>query len=153
VQAVGSKNLQELVSEIECRLAQIDIELHEVEYRRESEGQILRIFIDKDSGVDLDTCAKASRAVKSIIDEKDLYYDHMEVSSPGLDRVLKKERDFIRFLGCGVKVNTAKGFAGPRKLNGVLVAYQPDSISIKVEEEIIEIPREQISMVRLRPEE
>jgi ribosome maturation factor RimP len=153
VQAVGSKNLQELVSEIECRLAQIDIELHEVEYRRESEGQILRIFIDKDSGVDLDTCAKASRAVKSIIDEKDLYYDHMEVSSPGLDRVLKKERDFIRFLGYGVKVNTAKGFAGPRKLNGVLVAYQPDSISIKVEEEIIEIPREQISMVRLRPEE
>lgn len=153
MQAVGSKNLQELVSEIECRLAQIDIELHEVEYRRESEGQILRIFIDKDSGVDLDTCAKASRAVKSIIDEKDLYYDHMEVSSPGLDRVLKKERDFIRFLGCGVKVNTAKGFAGPRKLNGVLVAYQPDSISIKVEEEIIEIPREQISMVRLRPEE
>jgi ribosome maturation factor RimP len=150
---VGSKNLQELVSEIECRLAQIDIELHEVEYRRESEGQILRIFIDKDSGVDLDTCAKASRAVKSIIDEKDLYYDHMEVSSPGLDRVLKKERDFIRFLGYGVKVNTAKGFAGPRKLNGVLVAYQPDSISIKVEEEIIEIPREQISMVRLRPEE
>ncbi len=153
MQAVGSKNLQELVSEIECRLAQIDIELHEVEYRRESEGQILRIFIDKDSGVDLDTCAKASRAVKSIIDEKDLYYDHMEVSSPGLDRVLKKERDFIRFLGYGVKVNTAKGFAGPRKLNGVLVAYQPDSISIKVEEEIIEIPREQISMVRLRPEE
>lgn len=153
MQAVGSKNLQELVSEIECRLAQIDIELHEVEYRRESEGQILRILIDKDSGVDLDTCAKASRAVKSIIDEKDLYYDHMEVSSPGLDRVLKKERDFIRFLGYGVKVNTAKGFAGPRKLNGVLVAYQPDSISIKVEEEIIEIPREQISMVRLRPEE
>jgi ribosome maturation factor RimP len=153
VQAVGSKNLQELVSEIECRLAQIDIELHEVEYRRESEGQILRIFIDKDSGVDLDTCAKASRAVKSIIDEKDLYYDHMEVSSPGLDRVLKKERDFIRFLGYGVMVDTAKGFAGPRKLNGVLVAYQPDSISIKVEEEIIEIPREQISMVRLRPEE
>ena len=101
MQAVGSKNLQELVSEIECRLAQIDIELHEVEYRRESEGQILRIFIDKDSGVDLDTCAKASRAVKSIIDEKDLYYDHMEVSSPGLDRVLKKERDFIRFLVMG----------------------------------------------------
>ena len=66
----GKQNLQELVSEIECRLAQIDIELHEVEYRRESEGQILRIFIDKDSGVDLDTCAKASRAVKSIIDEK-----------------------------------------------------------------------------------
>ncbi len=150
---MGSKNLQELVSEIESRLAQIDIELHDVEYRRESEGQILRIYIDKDSGVDLDTCAKASRAVKSIIDEKDLYYDHMEVSSPGLDRVLKKERDFARFLGYGVKVNTAKGFAGPRKLNGVLVAYQPDSISIQVEEEIIEIPKEQISMVRLRPEE
>jgi hypothetical protein len=63
-----------------CRIVRIDIELHEVEYRRESEGQILRIFIDKDSGVDLDTCAKASRAVKSIIDEKDLYYDHMEIS-------------------------------------------------------------------------
>jgi ribosome maturation factor RimP len=142
--------LQQLSSMHSCLPGE---DLHEVEYRRESEGQILRIFIDKDSGVDLDTCAKASRAVKSIIDEKDLYYDHMEVSSPGLDRVLKKERDFIRFLGYGVKVNTAKGFAGPRKLNGVLVAYQPDSISIKVEEEIIEIPREQISMVRLRPEE
>lgn len=150
---MGSKNLQELISEIESRLARINIELVDIEYRKESEGQMLRIYIDKDSGVDLDTCAQASRAVKSIIDEKDLYYEHMEVSSPGLDRVLKKERDFIKFMGCGVKVNTTKGFAGPRKLYGVLVDYQQDCISIKADEETIEIPREHISMVRLRPEE
>ncbi|NLO21995.1 MAG: ribosome maturation factor RimP [Syntrophomonadaceae bacterium] len=150
---MGRKNLQELTSQIESRLALMNIELVDIEYRKESEGQMLRIYIDQDSGVDLDACAKASRAVKSIIDEKDLYYDHMEVSSPGLDRVLKNERDFIRFMGCGIRVNTTKGFDGPRKLSGVLAGYSEESINIKVSEQFVEIPREQISMVRLRPEE
>ncbi len=148
-----NNNLPDLISQIERNLAQIDIEFVDIEYRKESEGQILRIYIDHDSGVDLDTCAKASRAVKSIIDESNLYYDHMEVSSPGLDRVLKKERDFIRFLGYGIKVNTTKDFNGPRKLSGVLVGFQADLIQIEVNEQIMEIPREQVSMVRLRPEE
>ncbi len=150
---MGQNNLQTIIEEIEKRLAAIHIELVDVEYRKESEGQILRIYIDQDTGVNLDTCADASRTIKSLVDEEELYYDHMEVSSPGLDRIIKKEKDFIRFMGQEIDVKTLKGYDGPRKLAGVLVGYQKEALSIKNLDKIIDIPFEFISVVRLKPDE
>jgi len=149
---VGNINLQELVSEMEILLTRIDIELVDIEYRREREGQILRVYIDQESGVNLDTCTKASRAIKSVIDEKDLYYDHMEVSSPGLDRILKKEQDFIRHTGQMIKVKTSKEYDGPRKLTGILAGYDKNHITINTQDKAINIPLEQVSRVRLDPD-
>ncbi len=150
---MGQNNLQIIIDEIEKRLAKIQIDLVDIEYRKESEGQMLRIYIDQETGVNLDTCAAASRAIKNIVDEKELYYDHMEVSSPGLDRILKKEQDFIRFMGQEINVKTLKGYEGPAKLSGVLTGYQEGTLTIKTLDKIIDIPRELISMVRLKPDE
>ncbi len=150
---MGQNNLQLIIDEIEKILAKIQIELVDVEYRKEGEGQMLRIYIDQEAGVNLDTCAAASRAIKNLVDEKDLYYDQMEVSSPGLDRILKKEQDFIRFMGQEINVKTLKGYEGPRKLSGVLVGCQEGNLSIKNLDKIIDIPCELISRVRLKPDE
>ncbi len=150
---MGQNNLQTIIDEIEKRLAQIQIDLVDIEYRKESEGQILRIYIDKDTGINLDTCAVASRTIKNLVDEEDLYYDHMEVSSPGLDRIIKKEKDFIRFMGQEINIKTIKGYDGPRKLSGVLTGYKKETLSIKNSDKVIDIPCEFISVVRLKPDE
>ena len=88
--------LQDLVAE---PLAKLGLELVDIEYKREAGDRILRIFIDRMGGVDLEACSAASRAVKDLIDDAQVEYDHMEVSSPGLDRVIKTDRDLLRFKG------------------------------------------------------
>lgn len=150
---MGQNNLQIIMEEIEKRLAEIKIDLVDIEYRKESEGQMLRIFIDQEAGVNLDTCSAASRAIKNIVDEKELYYDHMEVSSPGLDRRLKKEQDFIKFMGQRIDVRTLKEYQGPRKIVGILLAFREGTLSIQDQDNIMDIPCELISRVRLKPDE
>jgi ribosome maturation factor RimP len=84
------------------------MELVEVEYRREGRQMILRIFIDKPDGVNLDDCAEVSRELSAILDVDDLVPEHysLEVSSPGLNRPLKGEADFRKYVGRLVKVRT-----------------------------------------------
>jgi ribosome maturation factor RimP len=129
-----------------------DIELVAVEYRKENAQQILRVFIDNEAGVDLDMCTRATRIIKPLLDENNIYYDHLELSSPGLDRVLKKEKDFKRFRGYHVKIKMLKQYQGPNKISGVLLDVDDRLIIIKAGEEICKIPRDLVSTVRLNPE-
>ena len=82
-------------------LADMDIELVDIEFRREGHGWVLRLFIDRPGGVTLDDCTRVSREVSSYLEVEDPieHAYHLEVSSPGLERPLKKEKDFIRFSG------------------------------------------------------
>jgi len=89
-------------------LTDMGLELVDLEYRREGRGWVLRLFIDKPGGVTLDDCADASREVGGLLDVEDLIPNayQLEVSSPGINRPLKKEQDFERFAGHLVKVKT-----------------------------------------------
>ena len=127
-------------------------ELVDVEYRKEDGDQILRIFIDRLSGVDLDLCARVNRSVKIIIDQDDIFYDHIEVSSPGLDRLLKTERDFLRFAGEKVKVKVKKEYPGRKKIFGILDGFDDHFMKVLDEDTLVKIPRELILSVRLDPE-
>jgi len=138
---------------IEEKLKDIDLELHAIEYRKESDAQILRIYVDKETGVDLKVCSDATRIIKNLIEENDIFYDFLEVSSPGLDRVLTKERDFVRFNGSKVKFKTLQLFNGSKKVAGILRDYNEKEITIEKDGQIITIPREIISIVRLDPDE
>ncbi len=82
-------------------LTDMDIELVDIEFRREGHGWVLRLFIDRPGGVTLDDCTRVSREVSSYLEVEDPieHAYHLEVSSPGLERPLKKEKDFIRFSG------------------------------------------------------
>ena len=89
-------------------LSSLGMELVDLEYKREGREMILRLFIDKDGGVNLDDCAAVSRELSEVLDVEDIISEHysLEVSSPGLDRPLKKIEDFQRFKGRLVKIRT-----------------------------------------------
>ena len=95
-------------------LADYGIELVELEYRREGHSMLLRLFIDKPGGVTLDDCSEVSREVSALLDVEDPIVSayRLEVSSPGLDRPLRKPADFARFAGQQVKLKT-RGLLDP----------------------------------------
>jgi len=144
-----AKRIEDLVGAV---LAEQGIELLEAEYKKEHDVLTLIIFIDREEGVDLDVCTLATRAIQDIIDEDNIEYDLLEVSSPGPKRLLKTEKDFQRFQGERIKARTAKPLNGQKNYIGVLVAADEKYISIETDGKITQLPREMISVVRLDPE-
>lgn len=144
--------VQEIEEIIEPILKNINIELVDVQYRRENKDQILRVFIDTEKGVDLDTCTEATRAIKAVIDEKDIFYDHLEVSSPGLDRIIKKDKSPERFRGKKIKIKMKKDYPLFKNVTGILEDVDNEKINLTVDGQKIEIPWEMTLTVRLYPD-
>ncbi len=119
------------------------LELVNVEYIKEGAHWYLRLYIDKDGGVDMDDCSGVSHAVSEMLDEKNPIPQAymLEVSSPGLERPLKKEDDFVRFQGSLVTVHTASPFQGFKEFSGILVGLIDDEIVLEYEDKRIAIPR------------
>jgi len=130
---------------------ELNLELVDVEYVKEGANWYLRFFIDKAEGIEIDDCQAASQKLNPILDEADPIPDAyiLEVSSPGLDRPLKKDSDFERFKGELIKVITFSPFEGQKLFVGELGGLQDDQVSIKTKDQEFQIPRSKISSVRL----
>ena len=136
----------DLVQKIEALMMplfeEMNLELVDIEYRREPQGWVLRFFLDKEGGITLDDCAAASRQISSLLDVEDVIPTayHLEVSSPGLDRPLKKRADFERFANHLVKVKTIDPIAvtGSDKrrktIIGRLISLEQDDLVIALQE-------------------
>lgn len=126
-----------------------DIELVDVEYVKEREWY-LRVFIDKEGGIDIEDCQGLSEKIEAKLDEldpiKDSYY--LEVSSPGIDRILKKEKDFTRHIGDMVEVTTYMTIDGNKITVGKLTGFDDE----KIELEDKSIDRDKIATIRLHIE-
>lgn len=109
--------------------------LVDVEYKRERGGWILRVFIDKEGGVTLDDCARVSREFGQLLDVEDIIPTsyQLEVSSPGLDRPLKKEEDFVKYSGRKVRIKTKEQVSGRRNFKGALLGCTEGKVMVKVE--------------------
>lgn len=143
------KRTEELLSPI---IKDNDFELVDVEYVKEHGSYYLRAYIDKEGGITIDDCELISRALSDLLDKYDYIKDSyiLEVSSPGLGRKLKKDRDFQRSLGEEVEVKLYKAINKQKKLTGILIDYDEKEIKIQLEEdETINILRNEIVMVRL----
>jgi ribosome maturation factor RimP len=129
-----------------------NFELVDVEYVKEGANWYLRAYIDKEGGITVDDCEVVSRALGELLDKND-YIDGayiLEVSSPGLGRPLKKERDFERSLGDEVEVRTYKAIDKQKEFVGILKAYDKDSVTLEFEDETeINIARADIALIRL----
>ena len=127
-------------------------ELVDVEYVKEGGTWYLRAYIDKPGGITVDDCEKVSRKLSDLLDEKD-YIDEayiLEVSSPGLGRPLKKDKDLARSIGEEVEVRTFRPIRHQKEFTGILKAYDKEKIIIEVEEqEQMEFERSQIALIRL----
>lgn len=128
-------------------LLNTEYELVDIEYIKEK-NWYLRIYIDKDGGIDLDDCQKLSHEIDDEIEKQNIIKDSyiLEISSPGLDRQLKKDRDFERELGKDIDIVTYTRIDGKKKFTGKLTAFNAESVTI--DEDFI-IVRSQISSVRL----
>lgn len=151
---MGKESVAVMVQKlIEEELNQRNIELVEVQYHKEQSGQMLRIFVDTEAGLSIETCTQATKLIKKHLDEDDkIYYDQLEVSSPGIDRVLKKESDFQKFCGERIQIKTYKPIEGEKNFVGKLIACDTNLLTVEVADQTLQIPREMLSIVRLNPE-
>lgn len=132
--------------------ADLKFELVDLEYVKENGRYFLRVYIHKDGGVNLDDCQKMSEALSAQLDQEDPIRDayYLEVSSPGLDRPLKTDRDLERNMDKDIEIHLYAPLKGNKNYEGTLTAYSEKSIKIEdYDHNLVEIPREQISKIRL----
>ena len=138
------------VAAIEARCGKIaesmGFELVDAAVEKEPTGRYLRFYIDKPEGISLDDCEAYHKAVRSIADAVD--YDFMEVSSPGIDRPLKKDRDFERNLGSEIEVKLFKPMDGAKLLTGILAGLEDGEILLETAEGMKRIPRKAAALVK-----
>ena len=127
-------------------------ELVDVEYVKEGSNWYLRAYIDKPGGIGVNDCEAVSRRLSDILDEKDYIEDSyiLEVSSPGLGRPLKKEKDFQRSLGEEVEIRTYRAIDRQKEFVGILKAYDKDSVTIAYEDDSEQtFDKSEIALIRL----
>jgi ribosome maturation factor RimP len=144
--------IEEKVTELVTPLIEENhLELVDVEYVKEGSDYYLRIYADKEGGITIGDCERVNRAMSDIMDENDFIKEAyiLEVSSPGLTRPLKKDKDFARSIGKLVEVKTFKKIDDFKEFEGELLAYDDESITIRIDDEDIKILRNNISSIRL----
>ena len=125
--------------------------LWDVDYVREGGDWFLRLYIDKEGGVDINDCEAISRAVDPILDEKDPIPDsyNFEVCSAGLERTLKRPSDFRQFMGASVSVRLYKPVDGQKEFVGTLTDYQDGAVTIQTAQKSMTFQKTEVAQVRL----
>ena len=126
--------------------ADMGFELVDVAVEKEPTGRYLRFYIDRPEGISLDDCEAYHKAVRDIADKVD--FDFMEVSSPGIDRPLKKDRDFERNLGAEIEIKLFKAVNGVKVLTGTLAGLEDGEILLDTPEGEKRIPRKDAALVK-----
>ncbi len=129
----------------------IGCELVELQFRREMSGWVLRLVIDKENGIGIDDCSRISREFAHLLEVEDLI-EHaysLEVSSPGLDRPLKSKRDFERCKGKKAKVVVQEPIDGKNQCIGLIEMVTQESVTLRTDHGIIEIPFTRMKRARL----
>ena len=147
------------VTEIVSQFARPIVEEHgcslwDVEYVREGSERFLRLYIEKEGGVDINDCEASSRAVDPVLDEKDPIAEsyHFEVCSAGLERTLKRPSDFAQFMGSPVLVKLYRPRNGLKEIPAVLKDYADGQITVEAGKEMITFQKSEVALVRLRVE-
>ncbi len=146
-----SKIEEKVENLIKNKIESLGYELYDVEYTKEGKDYFLRIFIDKDSGIDLNDCECVNDAISDLLDEADYIKEQyfLEVSSPGIERVLRKDKHLEQNIGNKIEVKLfKKDEDGNKEYVGSLKEYNKDTIKIKTEEKEIEINRKDISHIK-----
>ncbi len=143
--------IEELVENLVLQpIENLGYELYDVEYTKEGKNYFLRIFIDSQNGIDLNDCENVNNAISDLLDEanyiKEQYF--LEVSSPGIERVLKKDKHLEKYKNQKIMVHLFKAIDGKKQIEGILNNFSKDTIEIEVENKIKIIPRCDISQIK-----
>ena len=140
---------EELITPI---LDRMNFELVDVEYVKEGGTWYLRAYIDKEGGITVNDCEAVAREMNEILDREDFVEDSyvFEVSSPGLGRPLKKEKDYIRSMGKEVEIQTYRAINREKEFYGILSAYDENTVTIKTEDGTeMTFEKSDIALIRL----
>ena len=140
---------EELITPI---LDRMNFELVDVEYVKEGGTWYLRAYIDKEGGITVNDCEAVAREMNEILDREDFVEDSyvFEVSSPGLGRPLKKEKDYIRSMGKEVEIRTYRAINREKEFYGILSAYDENTVTIKTEDGTeMTLEKSEIALIRL----
>ena len=149
---MGKAPVTQSVTElIEPGLLADGLELVDVEFKKEGKNWILRIYIDREGGVTLADCQKVSRLAGDLIEVEEVIEPvyTLEVSSPGLNRVLKKEKDFLKYSGKKIYVQCHAPMDGRKKFTGILTGFIDQSIHLEVDEQHYTIPLNLVAKANL----
>ncbi len=139
-------NLQQT---LESTVAGLGYEL--VDFERSGKGQLLRVYIDKPGGIHVEDCAKVSNHLSRVLAVENIDYGRLEISSPGLDRLLKKEQDFVRFAGHRARIRLRVPVEGQRNFVGVLRETRAGKVQIEVEGKLLSLDLDNFEKARLVP--
>jgi ribosome maturation factor RimP len=134
---------------LETTLAGLGYEL--VDLERSGKGLFLRVFIDKPEGINVDDCALVSHHLMRLLAVENINFDRLEVSSPGLDRLLKKERDFVRFAGQKARIKLRVPVNGQRNFVGVLLESSAGKVELEVDGRALSFDIGNLEKARLVP--
>ena len=137
---------------IKSKVENLGYELYDVQYAKEGKDYFLRVFIDKQEGIDLSDCEKISNEINPLLDEadyiKEMYF--LEVSSPGVERILRKEKHFEKAKGKEVEIKLFKPLNNKKEYVGILEKFDEENIVIMQENEELQIDRKNISLMKLK---
>lgn len=153
----GGKALASIEEKVENLILKpvedLGYELYDVQYAKEGKDYFLRVFIDKEEGIDLEDCEKVSNEINPLLDEKDIIKEmyFLEVSSPGIERVLRKEKHFKQALGKEVEIKLFKPIEKKKEYSGKLEKWNETTIYLQLEDTTqIEMERKNISLMKLK---
>lgn len=150
-----SKVIEVVEQIVEPIVNDLNLELVDIEYVKEGKSWFLRIFIDKEQGIDIEECGMVSEKLSEKLDELDpIPYNYfLEVSSPGAERPLKKQKDYEKAVGKNVHIKTYEPIDGEKIFEGVLTNFTGDTVTVEVKiktrKKTIEIPFEKVASARL----
>jgi ribosome maturation factor RimP len=135
---------------IESTINVLGYELYDVEYSKEGKDYFLRIFIDKPEGIDLNDCEKVNDGINDLLDQADYIKEQyfLEVSSPGIERTLRKDKHLEANIDNLVEVKLFKHIEKQKMLQGILKEFSDESLTIQTEDKNIEIERKNISIIK-----
>jgi ribosome maturation factor RimP len=122
-----------------------------VDFERSAKGTLLRVFIDKPGGINVEDCAAVSNHLSHVFTVENVDYDRLEISSPGLDRPLKKEQDFVRFAGQKARIKVSLPVEGQRNFVGVLRETRAGKVEIEVDGKLVTLDLSNLDKARLVP--
>lgn len=146
-------SIEERVEELVTpKIESLGYNVYDVQYAKEGKDYFLRIFIDKESGIDLNDCEKVNNEINDILDEADYIKEQyfLEISSPGIERILRKDKHLENSIGKEIQVKLFKPFNENKEWSGILEKFDNQKIAIKniENDELIELDRKNVSLIK-----
>jgi len=154
----GDMERQEVIKKVwelaEPVILSLGLELVDVEFQREPRGWVLRLYIDKPGGVTLGDCVQVSEILSDLLDAKDFIHHqyHLEVSSPGVDRPLRRREDFSKFAGDKVKIQLKEALEGRKNFTGLLRGIEGEEVLVEIDGKVWRLPYGKIKKANIKYE-